>query len=116
MLYFRKKYFYLGLLAFISSWLADGLYRSWIIHNDFNDYGLSGFLPSITGTVTAIFLYLGLFQNNNEQLFHSAVGLWIGCLIYEILQPTLGTGVFDIADLIAIFVTGIISCLFVYNR
>jgi hypothetical protein len=30
----------------------------------------------------------------------------VGCVIYEVMQPTLGTGVFDWQDLVAVVITG----------
>lgn len=65
-------------------------------------------LPSITGTITAIFLCIGLSKEPFTKAPTSAFWIMVGSAIYEVMQPTLGTGVFDYQDLTAVVITGFI--------
>ena len=85
--------------------IGDSLYRNWIYSNNYFDFGLANYLPSITGTITAIFLLCGLSKTfpENIKLCSGVIG---GCALYEVIQPILRTGVFDWQDLAAVLVTG----------
>lgn len=98
----------LGLLLTI---LGDLFYRPWVYKNNIEDSGFVYIYPSITGTIAAIFLLLAFAKGDMTYIFSCACGVVVGCLIYECVQPILGTGVFDINDFIAIFITGIFCCL-----
>jgi hypothetical protein len=98
----------LGLLLTI---LGDLFYRPWVYKNNIDDFGFVYIYPSITGTITSIFLLLAFAKGNPTYILKCAGGGVVGCLIYECIQPIVGTGVFDINDFIAVFVTGILCCL-----
>lgn len=108
---FRKLYFFIGFVALIITSLVSVRYRDWVYGNNIFDFGLADYAPSIGGTITVIFLSVGLFQKSSDQILKSAIAAWAGCAIYEVLQPYLGSGVFDIKDFLAVIITGAITCL-----
>ncbi|WP_220766173.1 hypothetical protein, partial [Shewanella sp. MBTL60-112-B2] len=64
------------------------------------------------GTITAIFLLIGLSKESFTKAPTSAFWIMVGCVIYEVMQPTLGTGIFDWQDFVAVVITG---CIVVYS-
>ncbi len=91
--------------------VGGSTYRSWIYSNNYFDFGLANYLPSITGTITAIFILCGFSKNFPEGIVKASSGVIVGCALYEMLQPMLHTGVFDWQDLAAVLVTGIVVLL-----
>ena len=101
-------------MSLVLTAIADSLYRNWVYINQYYDFGLANYLPSITGTITAIFLLCGISKAFPENIVKSSIGVIIGCALYEVLQPILHVGIFDWQDLAAVLVTGAII-LFVFN-
>mgnify|MGYP005997315163 FL=1 len=95
--------------------IGDTYYRDWVYSNQIADFGLANYLPSITGTLTAIFLLIGLSKESFTKAPSTAFWVMVGCVIYEVMQPTLGTGVFDWQDLVAVVTTGCIV-VFALNK
>jgi len=107
-LYRKDIFISLGLLFLTITAIGDSFYRGWIYTNHYFDFGLANYLPSITGTLTSIFLLCGLSKNFPNDLKKTSLWVSIGCLLYEGLQPVLGTGVFDWQDILAIVITSLI--------
>ncbi len=107
-----------GVTFLVLTHLGDTYYRDWVYSNQIADFGLANYLPSITGTITAIFLLIGLSKESFKKAPSSAFGVMVGCVIYEVMQPTLGTGVFDWLDLVAVVITGciVVSVLKISNK
>lgn len=91
--------------------IGDSVYRNWIYSNNYFDFGLANYLPSITGTITAVFILCGISKKFPEDISKSSSGVIAGCALYEILQPLLRTGIFDWQDFSAVIVTGAIILL-----
>jgi len=111
---YRIAFLLIGIIFIVLTHLGDTYYRSWAYSNQISDYNLAGYLPSITGTVAAIFFLIGLSKEPMVNVPKSAFWIILGCLSYEVLQPHLGTGVFDWQDLFAIAITGSIVNLILY--
>lgn len=94
-------------MSLVLTAIGDSLYRNWIYSNNYFDFGLANYLPSITGTITAIFFLCGVAKEFPANIVKSSGYVVIGCALYEILQPVFHTGIFDWQDLIAVIVTGI---------
>lgn len=92
--------------------IGDSLYRNWIYNNNYFDFGLANYLPSVTGTITTLFFLCGVSKEFPANIVKSSGYGVIGCALYEILQPVFHTGIFDWQDLIAVIVTGITVLLF----
>ena len=95
-----------GAVFLVLTHFGDTYYRDWVYTNQIADFGLANYLPNITGTITAIFLLIGLSKESFKKAPSSAFGVMVGCVIYEVMQPTLGTGIFDWQDLVAVVITG----------
>jgi len=104
-----------GTIFLVLTHVGDTYYRDWVYSNQIADFGLANYLPSITGTITAIFLLIGLSKESIKKSPSSAFWVVVGCVIYEVMQPILGTGIFDWQDLIAVVITGSIV-IFSLNR
>ncbi|MCF4009702.1 hypothetical protein [Rheinheimera sp. UJ63] len=96
----------IGMSFLVLTSIGDSYYRDWVYANQIADFGLADYLPSITGTITSIFLLIGLAKDWITKAPESALWITCGCATYECLQPVVGTGVFDPQDFIAVFVTG----------
>jgi hypothetical protein len=97
-----------GTAFLVLTHIGDTYYRDWVYSNQIADFGLANYLPSITGTITAIFLLIGLSKESCTKAPVSAFWVMVGCVIYEVMQPHLGTGIFDWQDLFAVVITGCI--------
>jgi hypothetical protein len=97
-----------GAAFLVLTHIGDTYYRDWVYSNQIADFGLANYLPSITGTITAIFLLIGLSKESCIKAPASAFWVMVGCVIYEVMQPYLGTGIFDWQDLFAVVITGCI--------
>jgi hypothetical protein len=97
---------YIGLAALIITVIGDTFYRDWIYSNNYFDFGLADCIPSITGTVSAIFLLCRYSKNFPKDIMMTSGSVIVGCAIYEILQPVFHTGIFDWLDLCMTIVTG----------
>lgn len=107
----RSTFLTIGFSAFALTVVGQAYYRPWIYTNHYFDFGLANYLPSITGTLTAIFLPIGFSKKFPSKIVESTTGVTIGVGLYEILQPVLHTGIFDWQDMIAAIVTGALTTL-----
>ena len=99
----------IGVAALMLTALGDSIYRNWIYSNNYFDLGLANYLPSITGTIRLYFSFAGFLKTFPKVKLSS--GVIAGCALYEMLQPTLHTGIFDWQDLAAVLITGIVVLL-----
>lgn len=79
-------------------------YRPWVVENALDDFGLANYWPSLFGCFCAIFFATSFVKK--RELIRCSFWTGVGCAVYEILQPMLGTGVFDWADLVAVCLAG----------
>lgn len=114
---YRRVFILTGIAFVLLTHVGDTYYRNWVYSNQISDFGLAGYLPSITGTIAAIFFLIGLSKEPVVDVPKSAFWIIVGCMVYEVFQPVVGTGVFDWQDLAAIIITGsmlnLLLCLWV---
>jgi hypothetical protein len=67
----RKTFVLTGIGALVLTVIGDSLYRQWIYSHDYFDFGLADYLPSITGTITAVFLLCGISKNFPQDIVKS---------------------------------------------
>lgn len=113
-IFHRRVFLSIGIATLVLTEIGDIYYRTWIYSNNYFDFGLANYLPSITGTITAIFIFCGLSKSFPEYIVSLSRGVIIGCALYEILQPVFHTGIFDWQDLAAVLITGAVV-LWVFN-
>ena len=64
---------------------------------------------SFFGAIAAVFILLNTSNERGHLVY--AVTIIVGCLLYETIQPQLNLGVFDVYDLFAILIGGIVSVI-----
>lgn len=98
------RFFALGVLFMGLVFVGQEYYRPWVVENAANDFGLANYWPSLFGCFCAIFFAISFVKK--QERVSSSFWTSVGCAVYEILQPMLGTGVFDWADLVAVCFAG----------
>ena len=114
-IFHRTTFVLIGIGALVLTAIGDSVYRNWIYSNNYFDFGLANYLPSITGTITAVFILCGISKKFPANIAQSSLGVTAGCALYEIFQPLLRTGIFDWQDLAAVIVTGALIQLIFRN-
>ena len=97
----RLALFSCGAATFVLTVWATATYRPWALRNHVEDLHFAGSVPSLGGTATAVLVISGFLGTTRAKALSASRGLAVGCVAYEILQPTLGTGVFDWYDVLA---------------
>ena len=93
-----------GACAYALTELGRFSYRPWVRATGVNDYGLAESVGSLGGVVVSLFIFLALFASRRRIPLGLAIGLGIGAVVYEFLQPRLGSGTFDWRDVLAIII------------
>ncbi len=85
------------------------MYRFYIYRNNFNDFHIADTLGNTLGTMTTLFLLLGIFSNSYipQVGFLIRIGTF-SVVVFELVHPLLGKPI-DIWDIIATILTGFIS-------
>ena len=94
--------------SFILNPISSVVYRPWAYQNNFADFGIADSITSYLGCITLVFISIYIDEFNPK--LKSILGITLGCLIYEIIQPFVNLGVYDPNDLIAVFL-GTLTCL-----
>ncbi|MFA8433552.1 MAG: hypothetical protein ACEPOZ_03450 [Marinifilaceae bacterium] len=110
----KKQKFYLT-IAFIvlaSSQLLTHFYRPFIYSSKINDYGFADTIGSLVSVIGICFLFWGTENySNKEKNKH----IFLATIIYSVIWEPLGLlgihGTFDWKDIIATFISGIITFL-----
>jgi hypothetical protein len=89
------------------------IYRPYIYANNINDFHIADTLGNSLGTVTTIFILLGLLSDDTiKGNYLINVGI-MSLVLFELAHPLLGKSI-DIWDIPATILTGFIS-YFIYN-
>src|SRR5690606_22484158 len=94
----RPTFIRLGLVALACTLAMTSLYRPWIYARGYSDFFVADTIGSFGGALMATWLLPGLFCPQGYRLVKASVGAAIGAVLYEFVQPLVGTGVFDGAD------------------
>ena len=111
----RVWLFGLGALWFLITEAMRSLYRPWIYSHGYADFHLADTIGSSCGAITAVLILPALFcrEKKGPKVLPAAIGVGIGQVVYEFLQPWVKTGLFDWYDVIAAAVGGAIGVLIV---
>jgi hypothetical protein len=97
-----------GVSALVITEYGKSTYRPYAWSHSLRDFGLADSLPSLGGTITGTLLLTGVFARGRNAAGRTALGIGGGSLLYEFLQPTLRTGIFDWTDVLFVLLgTGI---------
>ncbi len=99
--------------CFIATEIGRKVYRPYIYHNGIEDWGIADSIGNSLGTLTQIFLYLGLAHATQAQSYRIIGFVTLGYIAYEIVQPILPRGTFDWADVLATVAAGCAAAILV---
>ena len=109
----RGLYFLMGGLFFVLTEVGRNVYRPYIYQNSIPDYGLADVVGNLLGTVTIIFMELGIIHANHAQARRITFFVTLGVALYELSQHILPRGVMDWKDLYATLIAGVFTYLLV---
>ena len=111
----RVWLFGLGALWFLITEAMRSLYRPWIYSHGYADFHLADTIGSSGGAITAVLVLPALVcrKNKGPAVLPTSIGVGVGQIVYEFLQPWVKTGLFDWYDVIAAAVGGGIGVLIV---
>lgn len=111
----RVWLFALGALWLLITEAMRNLYRPWVYSHGYADFHLADTIGSSGGAITAVLILPALFcrQKKGPEVLPAGIGVGIGQVVYEFLQPWVKTGLFDWYDVIAAAVGGGVGVLIV---
>ena len=111
----RVWLFALGALGFLITEAMRSFYRPWIYSHGYADFHLADTIGSSGGAITAVLILPALlcWKMKGRAVLQAAIGVWIGQVLYEFIQPWAKTGRFDWYDVIGAVVGGGIGVLIV---
>ena len=105
------------LIAFVGCFIATEIgrkvYRPFIYRNHIDDWGIADSIGNSLGRLAQIFLYLGLTNATQKESYRIIAFVTVGYIVYEIVQPILPRGTFDMKDVIATVVAGLLATVLV---
>ena len=109
--YSRIVYFISFLVSFFLTEIGRKIYRPFIYENDINDFGLADSVGNSGGIIVQIFFGLAILNSSYKKGFR-LIGLFvIGYILYEVVQPYLPRGVFDLKDVYGTLLGGFVGLL-----
>ena len=102
----RVAYFIIFIATFLLTEFGREVYRPII--------GFADMIGNLLGTITVIFLEIGIAHATKKQAFRIIAFVTTGVTIYELLQPILPRGVMDWKDVVATPVAGLIALLLLF--
>ena len=108
---FRIVYFVVFLISFGLTEIGRYIYRPFIYENKINDFGIADSLGNSGGIIVQIFFALAIINSTKIKGIRLIVFMVLGYILYEIAQPFLLKGVFDIKDIYGTLIGGIIALL-----
>ena len=109
----RIAYVLAFVVCFIATEIGRKVYRPYVCHNHIDDWGIADTIGNSLGTLTQIFLYLGLANATRRESYRIIGFVTVGYIVYEIVQPILPRGTFDLKDVLATFSAGVLAAILV---
>lgn len=109
----RVAYLIAFAACFIATEIGRRVYRPFIYRNHIDDWGIADSIGNSLGTLTQIFLYLGLAHATRTESYRIIAFVTVGYIAYEIVQPILPRGTFDVKDVIATLAAGSFAAILV---
>jgi len=111
--FLRLAYFLASVCFFILTEIGRKIYRPYVYRNHIEDWGVADTMGNSLGTLTQIFLYLGLANATKVESYRIIAFVTIGYVVYEVVQPILPRGTFDWKDVLATLAAGILASFLV---
>jgi hypothetical protein len=94
-------------MAFVLTEAGRRIYRPYVYRTGIDDLGLADMMGNLGGTVVQIYLSLGLVHAAPVQGFRIIAFVAAGYTLYEIVQPILPRGTFDVKDIAATLIASL---------
>jgi len=107
----RIIYFIIFLAFFALTEIGRNIYRPFIYQNHINDFRIADTIGNSLGIIVQIFFMLFIINSTKKKSYFVVAFLSIGYVVYEILQIVLPRKMFDINDVYATFVGGVIGLM-----
>jgi len=108
---YRITYFVAFLISFGLTEIGRYIYRPFIYKNKIDDFGIADSMGNSGGIIVQIFFALAIINSTKKKGLRLIAFMVIGYVLYEIAQPFLPKGVFDIKDIYGTFIGGIIALI-----
>ncbi len=116
-LFKRSSLRFAYLIGFVSFFVLTEIgrkfYRPYIYRTHIDDFGIADTIGNSLGTLTQIFLYLGLANATKRQSYRIIAFVTLGYIGYELVQPYLPRGTFDWKDVCATLGAGMLAAVVV---
>jgi len=107
----RIIYLITSIVTFLATEFGRFVYRPYIYENNINDFGIADSIGNWGGIVVQIFFGLAILNSSYKKGFR-LIGLFvIGYILYEVVQPYLPRGVFDLKDVYGTLLGGFVGLL-----
>lgn len=110
---FRLVYLIISIVSFLFTEIGRFVYRPFIYESNINDFGIADSIGNLGGIVVQVFAGLAILNPPFKKGFRLIAFFTIGYIVYELVQPVLPHGVFDMNDIYATLIGGIFT-LFLY--
>jgi hypothetical protein len=107
----RLAYLIAFVCFFILTEMGRKVYRPYVYRNHIDDWGVADTIGNSLGTLTQIFLYLGLANATKVQSYRLIAFVTLGYVAYEVVQPILPRSTFDLKDVFATLAAGIVAAV-----
>ncbi len=97
------------LAAFALTELGRSTYRPFAYRIGLSDFGIADTMGNSLGVIAQIFCLLTLMHSNWRQGLRVIAFAVCGYIVYECLQPILPRGTFDLKDVVATVVGGVVA-------
>ena len=108
---YRITYVAIFIVAFIFTEIGRFIYRPYIYSNNINDCGIADTVGNWGGIIVQIFLSLAILNSPKQKAYRVVAFITFGYTVYEIIQPILPRGTYDILDIYGTIVGGIFSTI-----
>ncbi len=99
------------MIFFAATEAGRKIYRPYVYRNHLDDWGIADTIGNSLGTLTQIFLYLGLVNATRIESYRIIAFVTGGYIVYEVLQTILPRGTFDLKDVIATLAAGTFAAI-----
>jgi hypothetical protein len=110
---FHLKNLAVGIAGLAVTEAGRELYRPWVYSQGIDDWGVADTLGNSFGTLTAVFVIVGLVGKDASSDYRLIALIAGGLAVYELLQGPMG-GAIDPRDIVASLVTGVV-CALIYR-
>lgn len=110
---FHLKNLAVGAVGLALTEAGREVYRPWVRRERLHDWGIANTLGNSLGTLTAVFVVVGLVGKDASSDYRLIALIAVGLVGYEVLQGPMG-GAIDPQDMLASLLAGV-ACVLLYR-